>query len=272
MNLQAIINPAQAEGHPGEIFFMGLIYSMLAAGVVSIFFADLGGLGLVLFTVIACIPLVYNTTMLESKKASLRSGSEAALLKEHKKAITVFTFLFLGFVTGYLAIFLLPLNIGEHLFDSQARTIVDSTTGHFIFADDALVYILGNNFRVLLWCFMFSALFGSGALFILAWNASVMSVAIGSAITQSMGTLSGSALEYTGVIFHSLATYLTHGIPEIIGYFVAGLAGGLLYYAVINQVWNPRLAKDITILGGLACVTILAAGLLEVGLSPFFLM
>ena len=71
--------------------------------------------------------------------------------------------------------------------------------------------------------FIFSLIFGAGAVFIIAWNASVLGVYIG---------------ELSKHVWHipiiSL-TFLPHGIPEIGGYIVAGLAGGILSAAILRK-------------------------------------
>jgi uncharacterized membrane protein SpoIIM required for sporulation len=58
--------------------------------------------------------------------------------------------------------------------------------------------------------------------FIIVWNASILGVAI------------GELSKYFWEIPIKTLMFLPHGIPEIIGYLCAGLAGGLLSAAILR--------------------------------------
>jgi len=64
---------------------------------------------------------------------------------------------------------------------------------------------------------IFSLIFGAGAIFILAWNASVISAAIGIFTSYNINEIPIGLLRY-----------MIHGFPEITSYFVTALAGGYL--------------------------------------------
>ena len=124
---------------------------------------------------------------------------------------------------------------------------------------------------------LFSFIFGAGAIFILTWNASVIGVAMGDSIRSGLAHFaqaSGSSafLSYTSVISSSLLRYLIHGVPEIIGYFVGGLAGGIISVAIVQKSWNSR--KFNTTMHNVLGLIALAIGLLvisaiiEVTISP----
>ena len=80
---------------------------------------------------------------------------------------------------------------------------------------------------------IFSLVFGAGAIFILAWNASVIAAAI-------------SIFSHYQVkdIPFGILRYMIHGFPEIAAYFVTALAGGIFGVGVIkngfksNQIIN----------------------------------
>ena len=96
------------------------------------------------------------------------------------------------------------------------------------------VSILENNLLVMIFTLIFSLLFGAGAIFILAWNASVISASI------------GIFTKYSRVdIPLGLARYMIHGFPEIAAYFVAALAGGIFGIGVARHgIKNKMFVKD----------------------------
>ena len=92
----------------------------------------------------------------------------------------------------------------------------------------------------------------------------MMSVAIGAFIREKLST--GAAI--IPVVFSSMSRYLLHGVPEIIAYLFAGLAGGLLYQAIIHKRYSSKVFSDILFLFGIGVVVVLFAGLVEVYVTP----
>src|SRR3989344_1144683 len=104
--LEMLINAKKAERHPWELFFVGLFYASIALLLVNFIFAKdavlakYSGILVVTFTVMFSMPFMYYTIRLEEKRVSLKHGS-LNLLKEHRRAIYAFLFLFLGFVVAF---------------------------------------------------------------------------------------------------------------------------------------------------------------------------
>ena len=142
------------------------------------------------------IPFVYFTFKLEEEK-DLNSTGFKYLLGEHGKAISAFMFLFLGFVIAF-SFWHIALPSGNQNFMAQIETYcminrpvnfdqcvteygtdpinIAKTTG-FLTSKQKIVNIFANNIYVLIFTLVFSLLFGAGAIFILVWNASVISTA-----------------------------------------------------------------------------------------------
>ncbi|MFQ6120728.1 MAG: stage II sporulation protein M, partial [Methanosarcinales archaeon] len=97
--------------------------------------------------------------------------------------------------------------------------------GKFAFSD-TFFKIVTNNIGVLILSFLFSFLFGAGAVFILAWNASILSAAIGMA-AKSVGGLKGLPL--------AVMIFFPHGSLEILAYFIGGIAGGFVSVAITRR-------------------------------------
>ena len=104
---------------------------------------------------------------------------------------------------------------------------------------------------------LFSLIFGAGAIFILAWNASVISSAIGIFTKQEFLTIPLVVLRY-----------MIHGVPEIAAYFVTALAGGIFGVGVIrNGIRNKsflRVIENVVILLFIAIILLIGAALIEV--------
>ena len=124
---------------------------------------------------------------------------------------------------------------------------------------------------------LFSFVYGSGAIFILTWNASVIATAIGNFIRTNLSSYAAAAgLQKFGAYMHivsiGLLKYTIHGIPEILAYFVAGLAGGIISVAVINESFTTKgFSKaliDSSDLLIIAVLLILISALLEVFITP----
>src|SRR3989338_10183678 len=101
-------------------------------------------------------------------------------------------FMFLGFTIGYLLTYVfLPVEITGKLFAVQKATITEinsKVSGNVIEGFPIFMKILLNNIKVLVFCLIFSLFYGSGAIFILSWNASVIATAMGNVVRQTMHT------------------------------------------------------------------------------------
>jgi stage II sporulation protein M len=108
---------------------------------------------------------------------------------------------------------------------------------------------------------VFSLIFGAGAIFVLAWNASVIAAAVGIFAKSNLSDLP-----------LGIARFMIHGLPEIAAYFIAALAGGIVSVAVIKhdirseKFWN--ILQDSLNLLILAVIVLFIAALIEVFITP----
>jgi len=223
---------------------------------------------------------MYYVIRYEEKKAATISSSWERL-KEHRKALWAFLWLFVGFVVAFSFWYILlpttdayrapvetycqinrPGNADQcfaqyGIKDSPTSTQFATTNGERLFL------IFTNNIYVLIFILVFSLIFGAGVIFILAWNASVIAAAIA---IFSKSELSALPL--------ALGRYFIHGIPEIAAYFVAALAGGIISIAVIRRdvetekFWE--ILQDSLNLIIVAVVVLFLAALMEVFITPVF--
>jgi uncharacterized membrane protein SpoIIM required for sporulation len=279
MVLESIINPFKAEQKPLSLFFIGILYTTISLFLSLWIFEDYASLVMVFLTVVACIPLFYSTMVREEEKET-QIDSEKTLLKEHAKALRFLIFLFLGITVAYIVWFLvLPQNITTNVFSVQSQTIasINKVTGD-VTQLDVLSRIFLNNVKVLVFSVLFSLIYGAGAMFIIVWNASVISVAAGNFIKMQLASFMGSGgAATTGYLYATATTglrYFVHGIPEILAYFIAALAGGILSTAIIKRRFGTKqfekVAIDTTDLLVLSIIVLFIAALMEVYLTPLF--
>ncbi|MFH1331854.1 MAG: stage II sporulation protein M, partial [archaeon] len=254
MVLESLITPRFAEKRPWELFFIGIFYSTIAMFLSLWIFQEHASLVMVFLTVLACVPLMYNTMKLEEKNERVED-SPIEEFKEHWRALSFFVALFLGFVVSFAVwyVFLPPELVGS-LFSSQANTInainakihSSPTSGSitaFIANGAIFAKIFSNNVKVLFFCVFFAFFYGAGAIFILTWNASVISTAVGNFIRENLANATGWA--YFTVFSIGFMRYMTHGIFEIVAYFMGGLAGGIISVAVIRHEIKTKKFRHI---------------------------
>jgi len=281
MVLESLINPVKAEKKPKVMILLGFIYTSVAIAMGLWIFYSYSSMIFVFLAAIASVPLMYNTIKYEEEK-DLEDLTEKALLKEHAKALRFFIYLFIGMTLAAVAWYtLLPAHTVSTLFESQINTISTingGITGAFT-ADQVRIFtkIFLNNIKVMIFCGLFSFIYGSGAIFILTWNASVIGVAIGNFLRGNLASYAHlvgleKAAQYLQVISIGLLRYVIHGIPEIAAYFTAGLAGGIISIAVIKHDFGTRKFEHILLdssdLFLLSIGLLLLAAFLEVWITP----
>ena len=121
--------------------------------------------------------------------------------------------------------------------------------------------IIENNVYVMIFTLIFSLIFGAGAIFVLAWNASVISAAIGIFTNYDIKDIPFGILRY-----------MIHGFPEIAAYFITALAGGIFGVGIIkNGVKSPkflRIVENVVILLFISIIILIIAGIIEVYITP----
>ena len=286
MVLESFVNPLKAVKKPWHMLFFGGLYALVAVFLSIWIFKQYSSLVMVFLTVIATVPLMYNT-MKREEKIDVTLKTEERRLGEHWHVLEYLLYMFIGFVLMYSILFVvLPSGIVENLFSTQMETIaaINSRatglfTGQIVGSANVFGQIFFNNLRVLMFCLFFSFFYGAGAIFILTWNASVISAAIGDFVRVRLADFAASIgaptfAQYFGFFSLGLLRYFIHGIPEIAAYFVGGLAGGIVSVAMINHDIETDKFKDIMMdaldLTLLAVGILVIAGLLEVFVTPAF--
>tara|TARA_Y100000310_G_scaffold345863_1_gene471769 strand:- start:36629 stop:37450 length:822 start_codon:yes stop_codon:yes gene_type:complete len=271
MVFEVLVNPQKVSGKPWEMFFIGSVYALVGFILGFWVFRSQVSLIMVSFTAIVSVPFIHSAIETQQSK----NFTKGSLYQKHGRMLEVFVFLFLGFMTTFLLIFLaVPESIQVDTFSTQLSSINDIRTqvsGSFTEILSPLASIIANNLQVLSFCVLFSFFYGAGAIFILSWNASVMGVAIGGTMQKGFSAMVGSSF---AIISGSLVGYFAHGIPEIIAFFVGGLAGGIVSISVMKDGISSESFKknstDALNMIAFAIIILILAGLVEIFVSPNF--
>jgi len=279
MVLESIINPLKAEKAPWNMFLIGALYASIALFLGNWIFREYSSLIMVFLTTMACVPLLYQTMKTEEKKELVKHNKQN-LIERHSKTILFLMFLFLGILSALVLWYvLLPANFVQNSFRTQTLTIqsINSRITGDVLNIKTLLNIMLNNFKVLVFCILFSFLYGAGAIFILTWNASVIAAATGNLIRTNLISITSHTgitkmASYFQIVSLALLRYLIHGIPEIIAYFVGGLAGGIISVAIIKEKFGTKRFEKIILDSSdlilLAVLCLILAALLEVYVTP----
>ncbi len=225
MVLEWLLEARKDRKHPLNIFIFAAIISLISLFISYTVFRDSIGLFTIVLISLVTVPFINRMLMYEEIETE-QTGEKEGLWDRHGDVIVAFASLFMGMVIAMsIAYVILPEDVAQKVFNEQIqeiKNIQSRIVGGFL-TSNTFVDILTNNMSVLFLAFLFSFVIGTGAILILAWNASVLSAAIG-AIANSQGGLSGIPV--------GILTFLPHGTFELTAYFVGAIAGGLISTAI----------------------------------------
>jgi uncharacterized membrane protein SpoIIM required for sporulation len=294
MVLEAVVVPESWEEHPRRMFIIGFVYATIGIFLAIWVFGKYSSISGIFLTTIPLVVIMYRAINSEEAK-DLKACKEYALIKEHLHILWFFLYLFVGMVVAYTFWYTfmpildpilsselyLPAKSGQMAFSSQVETISTiqrqfTPTGASTSDIDSIESILANNFKVLSFCILFSLIYGAGAIFILTWNASVIGVAIGNVIREGFKKL--GEMGNNNILIHYFSvlplgfSYLIHGIPEVAGYFLGSLAGGIISVAVVCHHYRSKefwhILTDSIDLIILSTAVLVLAALIEVYVTP----
>jgi len=279
--LESMINPKRLEKGPWKMFFVGIVYASLSLLLVKWFFSadavlqNYSGMIVVTFCVMFSLPFMFYLIKKEEVEDEEVAGF-FSVWKVHSDAVFALMLLFLGFVVAFSFWYII---LGDqNLFNAQIETYcminspgnIENCVGQSLgelsptgatVNQARFLSIISNNIYVMIFTLVFSLIFGAGAIFILSWNASVISTAIG---VFSKYQLSDIPL--------GVARYMIHGFPEIAAYFMMALAGGIFGVGVIRNGFMSlkffRVLENVVILLFISIIFLILAGLIEVYLTP----
>lgn len=242
MVFEYLFGAKDAEGHPLLMFAAGFIYTIISVPLALILHKAAASIMAVSLATIAGVPLILKIIEFESDMLDLYPRS---VLTREARVIALYLWFFFGEIAGFTIAYLL-LNPGEFAIatDFQMRDleyvegIRGQITGNAV-TPKPFDIIFWNNLKVYAIGIFLSFIYGTGGVFILTWNASVIATLLAKKIMDT-GSIT------TGIV-HFLAI-LPHGIVEYGAYVIGGFTGGLISLLLLQKGWNGRLVIDTAIL------------------------
>jgi len=256
MVLESLISIKEALRHPWWMFIVGGIVSVLSLFISFLIFPESVGLFTTFLVTIAMTPFMLKLITYEeiTTEGEIEKRTHGKFLENHGDILSIYSSFFAGMILSLSIVFLmLPEATVQKLFEDQIKEI-NLIRGSSIFVG-TLERIVFNNIGVLILSVVLSFLFGAGAIFILSWNASILSTAIG---------LTAKSIGGIGSLPLAVLVYFPHGSLEILAYFIGAISGGLISVAFTRKgaVFWP-ITKDSLVLVGVAIAILIIAGLVE---------
>lgn len=266
MVLESIIPVKKVIKKPIDMFIFSLIVSFASIYLADMIFPGSStGKIITLFITVGITPMIYGVFKQEEEieREEAENRIKESFFQRHGETILIFSLFFLG---AFISIFMVSAFSEEkyvrYIFQDQLSEIervtsLGNPSGAFT-TSEILEVIIGNNLRVMGLSFLLSFLLGSGAIIILAWNASILALYLSAFIRNGL---------LTEFLVRSISL-IPHTPFEITAYFLAGIAGGILSVGVIREkIFSKEFLlvfKDSLILMGLSLLAVLIGAVIEV--------
>jgi len=249
---------------------MGISYSILGIIAAMLIFPQDPGIAAIAFTSLLILPSLTRLLAIEENQAARDNKFNfRGLLWEHGDIIKIYVFLFLGIMIAFAFFSIVWPNIAtSSIFSQQASIFGSAATGKAAVAVQSagtfFWSLLKNNLVVLLICLVLSLFYGTGAIFILTWNASVWGVVFGLMAKNSAVAAGGNPFLLFLITFIAV---LPHLLLEAISYILAAVSGGVISKAVIREkIFSTRfnqIIEDSMMLFILAIIVLFVAAYVE---------
>lgn len=266
MVLETLLRPESVESKPWEMFFYSVFITSVSLWIAWYAFPASASLVFLFFITLASFPLFYKILADDEKLDESELPNKMTFYERHKRTIKIFTYFFIGVVAATsLWASIIDAEKFEGMFAEQINTVKaikgDSwnPTAHATKGGE-LVSILFNNVRVTTIAFLMSFFFGTGAIFILAWNASILAI-FASGLARGAESMFVSHLN----AFLSIAL---HAIPEMFAYFLAGIAGGILSIGLFRGNHDLLVMEDAFATFSVSIFALVVAAFLETYITP----
>ncbi len=239
MVFESLLSISSIREKPYLVIIIAILGSIIAVLLTN--YLSKGGLFLVFLIVLAILPVTISNLKREEKKKEYDHFWEYLyklnFFWRHLKIIIYYLSIVAGISLTIATIYLLaPADFSNQIFSDQIRTVHD-LTGNFN-SPSFFLTIFMNNLLVMTTCFVFSLFYSSGAIFLISWNASVLGVVVGQGAKELCSSYALPTILGAPFVPSMLLSYALHGLPEFLGYILAGIAGGLLSVAISRHKEN----------------------------------
>ncbi len=237
------------------------------------------GISTILFSVVLSVPSINRLFDLEEK---IEVKQNLSFFKKHEHIIDFFLYYFIGVFITFFVISLIQTDyvFSEHqLYNIESDNIASSYSQQFGSnvpapppppgSKNMILSLFKNNFYILVVSFALSLFYGAGALFLITLNASIFASALASVVKNNLP--SHGFLSVYSFTLCNLGIMFFHMIPEVAGYLLAAIAGGVLSQAFIREKFGSKnflvVLLDSLILFFISVIIIFLAAVIENGVS-----
>jgi uncharacterized membrane protein SpoIIM required for sporulation len=250
--IDKLLRAYMVEKKPWYAIILGFLFASLGIIFSFLIFRTEPSFPAVFITTLASAPLIVKIIKSERQ--------EKSILRRHEKVIEIYFYLFFGMTIAF-ALFstFLPNDISSAIFSEQLSKF---SSGHFTsgyFSKQSVVFleIVINNLGLVLFFFLLSLFYGSGSMFLLAWNSSILGVMWGNILKVSLSLM--DPLMFVKNVFFIFPFLL----PEVEAYFLASIAGGIVSVNLENKKKLETAMNDSLIFLTVSIVMIFVAGAIE---------
>ncbi len=285
MVLESIIGEKRIRKYPILIFFITFVISIVSIFAADMIFSKHGSVLSIAFITMGLVPVIFNILSNEQSEELLERKSAVTFFARHFNLLMLYVWVFVGIILAFaVAYSLSPVEERGLWFEEQTRSFCSisgsdsceggvplsisgrATAGAFSSCQnpstsnisDCTFFILQNNAGVLVFILVLSIFYGVGAIFIIAWNASILGVFFGEMF------LVGQHMKGFGFLQGML---IGHGPPELLAYVFGAIAGAILSSAIAKEDFfrhgAMEIGKDILFLIVLAFFSVIYGALTE---------
>jgi uncharacterized membrane protein SpoIIM required for sporulation len=263
------------EHRPYIAFIFGVLYTFIGYFVALIFFKDYVSIAMLFLSTLLLVPSLVKLLEIEELKESIYGIRH--FFTEHKDIVEAYVFLFIGVFVGYLMLgFIISPADYSSVFQSQRDFLIkqQGLSGDLIsnFMEtpfkpsmNEVLGLLTNNLLVCIILFVLSFFYGAGAIFLIVFNASVFASFV-TFVIEYMSQKASTAFAIIGV-------FSIHMIPEVTGFLLAAIAGGVVSKALMRERIGGKgfrnVMQDAIVLLLASCVMIIIAAFLEVFVTTY---
>jgi uncharacterized membrane protein SpoIIM required for sporulation len=253
MVLELLINISKLRHRPIYIFIEAIFLTIISIIIsFALFPENYTSIAILGFLTIGALPLFNNLYAYDSYLFNYNKS----FFNRHKRIITLLFYFFLGvLITFIFAYFLFPSNISKEMLGAQfgeidnisdiKASITGQTTGHNINSNNfwnVFNLIFKNNILVMITATLLSFFYGAGGLFLIVWNASILSAVLIRYILSAVSFAAGQGLWTPFIaIYHGFVAFLgfiPHGFFEVLAYFFVSVAGAMLARDLFKGVFT----------------------------------
>ncbi|MBI4441282.1 hypothetical protein HY639_03880 [Candidatus Woesearchaeota archaeon] len=293
MVVERLFKEQMLKKQPAFALGAGVFFTVVGFITSYLLFKPFVGLATILFTVILALPSLMRLFELEEEEQ--KEG--VSFLTKNETLIDFYLYFFIG---SFMVFFLIAIYNTSLVFSLDDLSRMDVPRGYATEGFELppppsyrptgeITKIFMNNFYVMLISFVLSLFYGAGSLFLITFNGSIFASTLAKVIKLKIPkdpswytytfSLFGNVLHFSPEGFWFTYTFMAcnvgimffHGIPEVLAYFFAAIAGGVLSEGFVREKFLSKgffkIIKNAVWLLILAIVVLYVAAIIEIDVS-----